>query len=111
MPILSSYFPRRIHETNGATNASAPKTSLSASLFRAFQLPDDCVRGHTLVSMTGQKRVCIENFRGICSYTSEAVRLTASGGRICVSGEHLEIDCYTQDEIEITGRIQKVEFE
>ncbi len=107
MSILSSHIPRRTQENR----ENEQPVSRPPSLTRVFQLPEDCRRGHTLVFVTGQERICIENFRGICSYTPESVRLTTLGGRICVSGACLQIDCYTKDEIEITGRIRKVEYE
>lgn len=78
---------------------------------QSLQLPEDSRRGHALVKMSGRERLCIENFKGICSYTPETVRLNVTGGRICVSGQCLRIDCYSKEEIEISGRIAKIEFE
>ncbi|MCD7762220.1 MAG: YabP/YqfC family sporulation protein [Lachnospiraceae bacterium] len=78
---------------------------------QSLQIPGDCLRGRALVTMMGRDHICIENFKGICSYTPETVRLTVLGGRICVSGQRLRIDSYTKDEITITGRIAKVEYE
>lgn len=80
------------------------------NMIRALQLPDDTRRGRALVRMEGQEHVCIENFKGICSYTAEAVSLTTAGNPICVSGQHLRIDCYTRDAIEISGWIEAVKY-
>lgn len=82
----------------------------AAALVRALQLPEDCQKGRTLVSMEGRERVCIENFRGISSYTAEEIRLLAKRDKICVTGKRLQIDCYTKDEIEISGFIESVKF-
>ena len=68
------------------------------------------MRGNPLVSIEGQKRVVIENFKGISSYTEEEVRLITKGKKICISGKRLKIEDYTKEEITITGLIEKIEF-
>lgn len=81
------------------------------ALARSLQLPADCQRGRTIVSMEGRERVCIENFRGICSYTEQEIRLLTKRDQIRVGGCRLQIDCYTRDRIEISGYIGRVEYE
>ncbi|MCD7955096.1 MAG: YabP/YqfC family sporulation protein [Lachnospiraceae bacterium] len=81
------------------------------SIAHSLQLPEDYRRGRTIVSMEGRERVCIENFGGICSYTEEEIRLRTRKDKIRVTGRRLQIDCYSRDEIEISGHIQKVDFE
>lgn len=80
------------------------------ALTRSLQMPEDCRRGTLLVSMQGQEHLCVENFRGISSYTSEEIRLTAQKNKLCISGKRLQIDCYTKEVIEISGRIEKLEY-
>lgn len=82
-----------------------------AGIARSCQLPDDCQKGRTFVALEGRERVSIDNFRGICSYTSEEVRLTTGRSKISVRGKRLQIDYYTKDEIEISGFIEKIEYE
>lgn len=84
--------------------------SLFGSLASTLQIPRDVVRGNVLVSMEGQERVLIENFKGISSCTDEEIRLVAKQKKICVSGKHLKIDSYTKEEIEISGRIERLEY-
>lgn len=81
-----------------------------AAFARSLQLPQDYAKGNLSVFMEGQERICIENFKGISSYTAEEVRLIADRRRISVTGKNLKIDCYTKDEIEISGCICKVEY-
>lgn len=80
-------------------------------LMRAMQLPEDFSKGNTLVSMQGRERLTIENFRGISSYTEEEIRLITKCSGICVTGRHLKIENYARDEIEISGIIDKVEYQ
>ena len=81
-----------------------------SELTKAMEIPEDFVRGNPLVSIEGQKRVVIENFKGISSYTEEEVRLITKGKKICISGKRLKIEDYTKEEITITGLIEKIEF-
>lgn len=81
-----------------------------SGLTKAMEIPEDFVRGNPLVSIEGQKRVVIENFKGISSYTEEEVRLITKGKKICISGKRLKIEDYTKEEITITGLIEKIEF-
>lgn len=83
----------------------------AAAFVRSLQLPQDCQRGRTIVSMEGRERVCIENFSGICSYTEDEIRLRTRKDKIRVTGRNLQIVCYSRDEIEISGHIQKIDFE
>lgn len=85
--------------------------SLADSLTKTLQLPDDMARGNVLVSLHGQEHVWIENFKGISSYTEEEIRLVTKRKSICISGRHLKIVNYSRDEIEITGYIQKMEYQ
>lgn len=82
-----------------------------AAFARSLQLPEDFTKGNILVSMQGQERVIIENFKGISSYTEEEIRLITKRRKICVTGKRLKIDSYTKEEIEISGFINKIEYE
>lgn len=86
------------------------KISAFASFAHSMQLPDDYARGNALVSMQGQEHVCIENFKGIASYTEEKICLLTKRKKISITGKRLKIDCYTKDEIEISGFIEKLEY-
>lgn len=79
-------------------------------LARAMQFPEDLAKGNILVSMQGQERLVVENFKGISSYTAEEIRLIAKNRKICITGRRLMIENYSRDEIEISGFIDKVEY-
>ena len=85
------------------------KRSMKAFV-EATQIPEDFLKGNLLVSMEGQERVVIENFKGISSYTEQEIRLVANRRKICVAGEKLRIDNFTKEEIVISGRICKLEY-
>lgn len=81
-----------------------------SAFVRSMQLPEDYSHGNALVSIQGQEHVCIENFKGIASYTEEEIKILTKRKKICVTGKRLKIDCYTKDEIEISGCICKIEY-
>jgi sporulation protein YqfC len=81
------------------------------SLARTMQMPEDLARGTLLVTMYGQNHLLIENFNGISSYTEEKICLLARRTKLCIIGRRLQIDCYTKEEIEISGRICRLEYE
>lgn len=85
------------------------KQSMKAFV-EAAQIPEDFLKGNALVTMEGQERVVIENFKGISSYTEQEIRLIANGRKVCVSGKKLRIVNYTKEEIEIAGCIGKLEY-
>lgn len=82
----------------------------SGKTLRALQLPDDLAKGTAFVSLHGQNYVRVENFRGISRYSCEEIRLLTRKGCLCILGSHLEIESYTSDEIEISGRIKSLFF-
>ena len=81
-----------------------------AAFARSQQLPEDYAKGNTSIGIQGRVYICIENFKGICSYTTEEIRLLTRKNKISIAGRNLQIDCYTKDEIEISGCICKIEY-
>lgn len=81
-----------------------------AAFARSLQLPEDYAKGNILVTMQGQEHLVIENFKGISSYTEEEICLVTRKKRIRITGRRLKVDCFTKDEIEISGVIEKLEY-
>lgn len=74
-------------------------------------MPKDVVLGIPLIFMMGNSEMRIENYRGILEYTGELIRIKTKAGIIRVSGKRMGIEYYLNEEMFITGRIEKVEFE
>lgn len=81
------------------------------SLSEMLRLPQDVVRGDTLLSFIGKTRLKIENYRSILIYTDTSIRIQAKRYKINVAGKRLCIKYYDKDEMEIVGRIDSVSFE
>lgn len=73
--------------------------------------PKDVIMGLPLIHLTGQCELCIENYRGILEYTQEMIRVKSKAGVIRITGKRMCVEYYMNDEMKVTGRIRKVEFE
>ena len=76
----------------------------------AANMPKDVMLGVPIVTMTGQLEVNVENYRGILEYTDILIRTKSKCGQIRITGKNLQIAYYTNDEMKITGRVEKVEY-
>lgn len=66
--------------------------------------------GAPVVTVLGNFEVCVENYRGITEYTDTLVRVQTKSGQIRLTGERLQVEYYTNDEMKITGKFRKIEF-
>lgn len=73
-------------------------------------LPKDVIMGVPIVTMNGQSEMRVENYRGILEYTDCLVRIQTKIGQIKVCGKNLQVSYYTNDEMEIKGKISSVEY-
>ncbi|MCD8149971.1 MAG: YabP/YqfC family sporulation protein [Clostridiales bacterium] len=83
---------------------------LTAQMTEQFHLPKDLILGEAIVTILGQRDLTVENYRGILAYESDKIRLSLKHGQIEISGRALNIDYYTNDDMKISGNIQRVEY-
>lgn len=76
----------------------------------AMNIPKDVILGVPLIRMVGREEFYIENYRGILEYTDTLIRIQTKIGQIKLSGKHLEILYYTNDEMKVAGLIDQVEY-
>lgn len=86
------------------------KESLKKKMTSATNLPKDVIFGVPIITMTGELEVCVENYKGILEYTDTVIRIRSKVGQIRVTGKHMQIEYYTNDEMKITGQIKAVEY-
>lgn len=86
------------------------KESLKLRVTNAASLPKDVVLKVPILTVIGQMELRVENYRGITEYTDSFIRIQTKIGQIKIHGEHLEIPCYTNDEMQITGSIHQIEY-
>lgn len=77
-------------------------------LVEKLMLPKDLMLGSAVVTITGRKEVCVENYRGIVEYTGTHIRLQTKTCMIEIEGTSLDVAYYTSDEMKITGYIEQI---
>ncbi|MBQ8108818.1 MAG: YabP/YqfC family sporulation protein [Clostridia bacterium] len=58
----------------------------------------------------GNKRLLVENHRGILAFSDDLVRLATAGGDLCVTGRHLTLQDVRQGALIIHGSIRRLEL-
>ena len=86
----------------------AKRKSLFEMLTNAADLPDESIPGLPLIEVAGDRRVLIENHRGVVAYAMEQICVKVSYGTVCVCGWDLELARMTKGQLIISGRIDKV---
>lgn len=86
------------------------KSNLPQKLAEIIQLPKDLIYREPVLTMIGQKEVCIENYKSVRYYTETCIVLTTKHGELRLEGDKLSIESYNNEEINITGMICRLEF-
>ena len=82
--------------------------SIYDRLSRLSAIGDGTVPGVPLIEMISDKRVLIENHRGICRYTREQICVHAKCGVICINGQMLYLEKMSKEQLIVTGKIYGV---
>lgn len=75
-----------------------------------FDLPADAAAGLPRITLTGRKRISVENHRGLLGYSTERVEINGGRVRVCVTGTDLYLRVMKKDAVVITGDICSVEL-
>lgn len=75
-----------------------------------FDLPGQVVVGLTRVTITGDRRIHIENHRGILEYGEEEIHVSCGRMVLKMKGKDLVLKAMSDTEIMITGALDAVEF-
>ena len=79
-------------------------------LINASQLPKDALLGASIISMTGNTDILIENFKNIIKYETDLLLIQCKRNRIQIIGKCLELEQYNKEELKIRGIIQEIKF-
>lgn len=78
---------------------------------QALELPADLAAGVPRLELTGDSQLRMENHRGILSYGTEEICVSAGAMVVRVRGEGLDLKAMTGAELLICGRIACVSLE
>lgn len=73
-------------------------------------LSSQVLPGQPVIEIAGDRRVLVENHRGVKAYGHQQIVIQAPYGYICVSGCQLELARMTKDQLVISGQIQCVQL-
>lgn len=87
------------------------KTSYLEHLSNQLKLPADILIGAPIITSTGMHQVCVENYKGLIEYNHEFIKIQTKQCKVCIQGKNLNIDYYTDDEMNISGKILSIHYQ
>ena len=92
---------------------SGPKQQLHREkelVVESLKLPRDSVLGDSIITVTGNTEILIENYKGILQYSDELILLQGKNRKIELKGKRLNIVYYTNEDMKISGMIESICF-
>lgn len=78
---------------------------------RILELPQEVYSDIPKITITGFNEIILENYKGILEYEEFFVSIGTYIGIININGYNLNLEKMTNDDIKITGKIEKIELE
>ncbi|MBR4085209.1 MAG: YabP/YqfC family sporulation protein [Lachnospiraceae bacterium] len=75
-----------------------------------LQLPHDILYGEIRITITGNREIWIENYKGLLECNNNTILLQAKNHKLLLEGKALNIDYYTNEDMKISGRILSVKY-
>lgn len=76
-----------------------------------FDLPGEVVAGMPRITVTGCRRVLVENHKGILEYGTDEIHINGGKMVLILRGSGMELRSLNPTELLITGRLSGMEFE
>ena len=84
------------------------RNRIAQQLSRATDLPDEPIPGLSLVEIAGDRRVLVENHKGVIQYCDSSIRIRVKFGEVCISGTKMTLARMTKGQLVISGCIDSV---
>lgn len=84
--------------------------SKTIQLIETLQLPQDILCGEVRITITGNREILIENYKGLLECTNNKILIQAKNHKLLLEGKALNIDYYTNEDMKISGRILSVKY-
>ena len=78
--------------------------------FDSVPLPQDILRGDVRITVTGNREIWVENYKGLLEYTNNSIIIQAKTCKIQFEGKCLNIDYYTNEDMKVSGRITNIKY-
>ena len=87
------------------------KRNTLSRIDKILEMPQEVYSNVPKITITGFNEMIIENFKGILEYEDYYIRINTSLGIINVNGYELRLENMTNDDIKVTGKIEKFDIE
>ena len=99
------------HAINSKQNVKKHKhNEANHSVIDTLELPKDLLMGLPLISMEGNRSMCVMHHRGLVCYTHDKIIVATRTGSIQITGRELNIPEFTSDIVEIRGYLEGIVF-
>lgn len=65
-------------------------------------------RGEMKLTITGNRRIWIENYLGIVSFTAESIVLQGRGHNVIIEGKGMVLEYFTDEDLLILGQLMRI---
>lgn len=92
---------------------NSPRSQLNKGkelVVESLKLPKDSLLGASIITVTGNTDIFVENYKGILQYSSELILLQGKNCKIELKGKRLNIVYYTNEDMKISGVIDSICF-
>ncbi len=76
-----------------------------------LEIPREVISNTPKITITGFDEILIENFKGILEYEDFFVRISTEIGVININGFNIKLNQMTDNDIEVSGNIENIDFE
>lgn len=84
---------------------------LGDKIYKMMDLPKEVMLDLPFVTVMGNEKIRIENYKTILEYTEEYIRVDTKSGILLIQGKKLSIKNIKEDDILITGKIKSVDYD
>ena len=84
---------------------------LCEDLAERLELPQEALPGALRLTALDDRRLLIENHRGLLAYGTEEIRVAAARGALTVRGSGLTMSAMDRSALLIVGHLQRIEWE
>ena len=99
------------HAINSKQNVKKHKhNEANHYVIDTLEPPKDLLMGLPLISMEGNRSMCVMNHRGLVCYKNDKIIVATRTGSIQITGRELNIPEFTSDIVEIRGYLEGIVF-
>lgn len=76
-----------------------------------LEIPEEVYSNIPKITLTGFNELVLENYKGILEYEEMFASISTNIGIVNLSGTNINLEKMTNDDIKITGKIEKIELD